>query len=175
MGTSWIYIAIPAIVIFIAFAALLISQYIKRRIGLPAGQIVYADAEGWGKARKPLYDSALGLTGKPDYVIRKNGMLIPVEAKSTWAPLTPYDSHVLQLAAYCLLIEKQFGQRPTYGLLRYRNRTYKIQFTNELETRVVDLVHEIRDQKNCGMVNRSHNQPKRCARCGFRDICEQRL
>jgi len=175
METSWYFIAIPLALILAALTALYLIQKAKQRIGLPAGEIIYADDGRWGKSRKPLYDSALGLTGKPDYLIKKKDVLIPVEVKSTWAPSHPYDSHILQLAAYCLLTASTSDKRPPYGLLRYRNRTFKIAYTEELEEEVINLVHEIRSAKNLAVLDRSHTQANRCARCGYRSICIQRL
>ena len=64
--------------------------------------MVYTDTGAWGKVEKPLYYHALGLTGKPDYLVERDGILIPVEVKSGRTPEAPYDSHIFQLAAYCL-------------------------------------------------------------------------
>ena len=175
MKESWQFLFFPAAALLVALALLLISRAIKRSSGMPEGKIVYADPGLWGKPEKPFYDSGLGLTGKPDYLIRQGSEIIPVEVKSMWAPREPYDSHVLQLGAYCLLAERHFGKRPAHGLLRYRNRTFKIQYTPTLEEEVVDAIETIRGFKEMEEVCRSHDQPNRCARCGFRDRCDQRL
>lgn len=147
----------------------------RRQMGLPEGRLVYADPGLWGKPEKPFYDAGLGLTGKPDYVVQQKGILLPVEVKSAWAPPTPYDSHILQLGAYCLLIEKSSGKRPPYGILKYRNRTFAIDFTPTLRAEVLAVIQDIRKQKNRAETPRSHDEPRRCARCGFRDTCTQRL
>lgn len=167
---------IAALIALIGAVLLMItSLIIRRRTGVPEGKIVYADPGLWGKAEKPLYDSALGLTGKPDYLVKKNDHFIPVEIKSIWAPPLPYASHRLQLGAYCLLVERALGQRPPYGLLRYRNRTFKIPFTDSFEEEVIEVLEDIRSHKDMDEVCRSHDHPNRCARCGFRDLCDQRL
>lgn len=163
------------IVLASAVILLITSLVLRRSTGVPEGKIVYADPGLWGKAEKPLYDGTLGLTGKPDYLVKKNGLTIPVEVKSMWAPPSPYDSHRLQLGAYCLLVDRSMGKRPPYGLLRYRNRTFKIPFTSSFEEEVVEILDEIRDHKDMVDVCRSHNHPNRCARCGYRDRCDQRL
>ncbi|MDP2965470.1 MAG: Dna2/Cas4 domain-containing protein [Pelolinea sp.] len=175
MNVSWQFLLIPFSALLLALALLLISRAIKRSSGMPEGKIVYADPGLWGKPEKPFYDSLLGLTGKPDYLIRRSQTTIPVEVKSMWAPREPYDSHVLQLGAYCLLADRHFGQRPDYGLLRYRNRTFKIPFTSALEEEVLETIQTIRGYKELDEVCRSHDQPNRCARCGFRERCDQRL
>lgn len=166
---------LPFIALLAAVFLLGLSFIIRRRTGVPEGKIIYADPGFWGRAEKPLYDSALGLTGKPDYLVKKKGQLIPVEVKSMWAPPAPYDSHRLQLGAYCLLVESSFGRRPAYGLLRYRNRTFRIPFTREFEQEVLEVIEDIRSHKDMDEVCRSHEQPARCARCGYRHRCSQRL
>ena len=167
------------LIVFIALAAaallLVLSLILRRRAGLPEGRIVYADPGMWGKVEKPLYDSALGLTGKPDYLVKNHNQVIPVEVKSMWAPREPYDSHRLQLGAYCLLVERSLGQRPPYGLLRYRNRTFRIPYTTSFEDEVIGILEDIRDHKDMEEVRRSHEHPNRCARCGYRNRCDQRL
>jgi len=175
MNAAWQFIILPLAALLLALVLLLISRAIKRASGMPEGKIVYADPGLWGKPEKPFYDSALGLTGKPDYLIRQAGVIVPVEVKSMWAPREPYDSHVLQLGAYCLLAERHFGQRPVYGLLRYRNRTFKISYTQALEDEVLETIQTIRGFKELEEVCRSHDQPNRCARCGFRERCDQKL
>lgn len=170
------------LVILIAFAVFLLGIYLfwlSRRkweqVGLPPGRLVYADPGLWGRPEKPFYDSGLGLTGKPDYVVNQKGQLLPVEVKSAWAPPIPYDSHILQLGAYCLLIEKVTGKRPPFGILKYRNRTFAIDFTKSLENSVLEIIEKIRKQKNRSQAFRSHDEARRCAHCGYRRVCDQRL
>lgn len=169
--------SILIVLILIAAAALLLvlSFILRRRAGLPEGRIVYADPGMWGKVEKPMYDSALGLAGKPDYLVKNHNQVIPVEVKSMWAPSEPYDSHRLQLGAYCLLVERSLGQRPPYGLLRYRNRTFRIPYTLSFEDEVIGILEDIRAHKDMEEVCRSHEHPNRCARCGYRNRCDQRL
>ena len=148
----------------------------RKRLGLPAGRVVYSDTGIRRELEKPLYDGDLGLTGRPDYLIEQNGFIVPVEVKSARAPRVPYDSHVLQLAAYCLLVERQMGQRAPYGLLRYADRTIRIDFTHDLRERLLDLLAEIRRaERRRGLPDRSHQSAARCRACGFREICDQRL
>jgi CRISPR-associated exonuclease Cas4 len=168
--------------IFFLLAALVLFWHAHRRrkaAGLPGGQVIYSDMRGWGIVEKPFYDASLGLTGKPDYLIRQGEQIIPVEVKSTRNERGPYDSHIYQLAAYCLLVHKVMGKRPAYGILRYGDlqsgTTYSIKYTPDLETSLIDLLAEMRHQEHRKEVNRSHDSPARCARCGFRSICDQRL
>jgi CRISPR-associated exonuclease Cas4 len=147
----------------------------RRESGLPAGRVIYTDTRPWGEVEKPLYDPVTGLTGKPDYLVEEKGLWIPVEVKSSYAPAAPYQGHVYQLAAYCLLVEKVSGKRPPYGILRYRNRTYAIDYTTEMEESLRDLLDEMRLAERRGEADRSHEEPARCARCGYRSTCDQKL
>ena len=124
---------------------------------------------------QPLYDPQSGLTGKPDYLVEQDGVSIPVEVKSGWAPDAPHEGHIYQLAAYCLLVQRLKGQRPPYGLIAYRNRTFAIDYTPELEQRLLELVEGLRRHERKAEVPRSHQDPARCARCGYRSMCDQRL
>jgi CRISPR-associated exonuclease Cas4 len=168
-------LAVSLIALLGAALLLTLSMIIRRRTGVPEGRIVYTDPGLWGKTEKPIYDSAFGLTGKPDFLVKKNSQLIPVEVKSMWAPRVPYDSHRLQLGAYCLLVERSLGKRPPYGLLRYRNRTFRIPYSVDFEKEIMEVIEDIRSHKDMIEICRSHNQSKRCARCGYRNRCDQRL
>jgi len=107
------------------------SRAARRETGLPEGEVVYADTEGW-EACRPLYASRWGLAGKPDYIVRSGGNMIPVEVKPCRRAEHPYEGDVLQLAAYCLLVEETTGQRPPYGLLRYAERSFRIPYDHRL-------------------------------------------
>jgi CRISPR-associated exonuclease Cas4 len=158
-------------------ALVLIWQSNRRRasIGLPAGRVVYADTRAWGPVDQPLYDAELGLVGKPDYLVETADQIIPVEVKSGRISSAPYDSHIFQLAAYCLLTERHFGKRPTYGILHYPNRTFAIDYTPQLERALLNLIDEIHSQGRRKDIPRSHESAARCNRCGYRGICDQRL
>lgn len=173
-----LYLAILLLII----AVVLFWQASRRQkaAGLPGGRIIYTDTRAWGAVEKPFYDPSLGLTGKPDYLVEKGKVIIPVEVKSSRIPEAPYDSHIFQLAAYCLLVERVLGSRPPYGILHYagsahRIRTFAIDYTPQLEEAILDLLGEIRSQDQRKNIERSHQSPARCRRCGFQSICEQRI
>jgi CRISPR-associated exonuclease Cas4 len=147
----------------------------RRKAGLPAGRVIYADASQWQRVDRPLYDPILRLTGKPDYLIEQGGKLIPVEVKSTRVGDAPYDSHIFQLAAYCLLVARQMGQRPAQGLIHYPNQNFAIDYTPALETALLKLLDEMRARDTHKGLPRSHASPQRCARCSYRLVCDQRL
>ncbi len=163
--------------VFLILALFLFWQSSRQRraAGLPSGRIVYTDTRAWGKVEKPLYDPDLRLTGKPDYLVERNGHIIPVEVKSGRAPRAPYDSHILQLAAYCYLVEKTFGKRPPYGILHYANRDFAVDYTPALRATLLDVIAEMRRDEHRTNVDRSHEDARRCLGCGFRHHCDQAI
>ncbi len=171
---NWV-LPLAGLLFILALVVLWIASRQQKASGLPAGRVVAADMGSWKRMEKPLYDATTGLTGRPDYILEQEGVLIPVEVKSAWAPAEPHDSHIFQLAAYCLLLEKTSGKRPPYGILHYRNRTFAVDYTPTLETELREVLDEMRAQLRRGEAARSHEQPSRCKGCGFREICDQRL
>ena len=168
-----LYLALALLIFAIFFFRQSSTQ--RKEAGLPGGRIIYTDTHGWGKVESPLFYSALELTGKPDYLVEQNGMIIPVEVKSGKAPEAPYDSHIYQLAAYCLLVEKTYHKRPTYGIINYENRDFAIDYTRQLEESLTDLLVEMKRDELKKDIPRSHEQAGRCAKCGFRKHCDQSL
>jgi CRISPR-associated exonuclease Cas4 len=168
-----LYLALALLVLALLFFWQ--SNRQRKSAGLPGGYVIYTDTRGWGKVEQPLFYQPLGLTGKPDYLIQQNGQIIPVEVKSGRAPEAPYDSHIYQLASYCLLVEKTYGKRPPYGIIHYNNRDFAINYTQELEASLLDLLAEMKRDERKKEVARSHEQVSRCTRCGFRNVCDQSL
>lgn len=174
-------LGIIALLLFLIGLALLWRANKSRKAsGLPEGRLVYSDTSRWHKQEEPLYDPETGLTGRPDYLIRDGRQIIPVEVKTSRSPHAPHETHIYQLAAYCLLVKRVSGVRPSYGMLHYttpsRNgQTYKIDFTPQMEQELIRLLEEIRQQANLKEVSRSHQSAARCRGCGFRDLCDQKL
>lgn len=165
-----------ALLLFIGFVLLLWqAQRSQKAAGLPGGRIIYSDTRAWGEVAKPLYAAALGLTGKPDYLVESNGQLIPVEVKTGKTPAAPYDSHIYQIAAYCLLVEKTLGKRPPYGIIHYPEHNFAVDYSPALENALLDTLAEMRRDERKSEIPRSHENPARCAHCGFAEICEERL
>jgi len=169
--------------LLIAFLVLLLAAGLllrrasqgQRQAGLPQGRVIYADTGAWRRTERPLFSHQHRLTGKPDYLVDDGGEIIPVEVKSGVAPPQPYPSHVLQLAAYGLLVEEAFGMRPSYGIVRYRDRTFAVDLTPGLADRLFSTLGEMRQQAKVGDVPRSHDNPAQCAACGYRPFCDQSL
>jgi CRISPR-associated exonuclease Cas4 len=115
------------------------------------------------------------LVGKPDYVVDTARGLIPVEVKSSAAPPVPYLGHLLQLAAYCLLVDETYGMRPPFGILQYKDKAFAIDYSDSLEEDLLDLLAEMRESQFEGELDRDHNDWQRCDRCSQRRHCQQRI
>jgi CRISPR-associated exonuclease Cas4 len=167
---------LAALILILALFLLWRAGRQQKQLGLPAGRVIYTDTRAWGAPlEQALYDAELGLTGKPDYLVDQGGKIIPVEVKSSRVDEAPYDAHIYQLAAYCLLAARSLGKRPPYGILHYPNRTFAIDFTPQLEQALVNLLTEMRENDRRKEIHRSHEIGSRCRGCGYREICDQRL
>jgi CRISPR-associated exonuclease Cas4 len=168
-------VALILLLLLVGAVLLWLARRLRARSGLPAGRVVAADVGPWRRLDRPLFSRRHGLTGRPDYVVADGADLIPVEVKSARAPARPYASHVLQLAAYCLLVAETSGRRPPYGILRYADRTFPIPYTRELEEQLLEVLEAMREDLAAGDAPRRHQDPRRCAACGYREVCEEAL
>jgi len=161
----------------LAVALLLLSLRERKKSRLPDAQVVYADTDLWQRVPQTLVDHQLGLVGKPDYVMKtRKGSLIPVEVKTGSTPDSPYDSHLLQLMAYGLLIQSNYAQTPEYGLLHYPEKDFRVDFSPELERRLMETLEGIRQIERVNEAPaRSHASSARCRSCGYRGICDQKI
>lgn len=169
--SSWFTFFLFVLAVMVWFAA----RKLQASSGLPAGRVVYSDTSQWYEA-EPLFHPQLRLTGKPDYLVEEaNGELIPVELKSGRAPTAPHEGHVMQLAAYCALVEEVYGLRPGYGIIQYRDKAFAVDYTPELENELYSLLVDMRIDLHERDLPRSHNEPGRCSACGLRNVCNQKL
>ena len=143
--------------------------------GLPQGRVIYADTGGWNRLDQPLFSHEFLITGKPDYLVADDDDVIPVEVKSGRAPARPYPSHIPQLAAYCLLVEECYGRQPSYGIIKYDDCTFEVDYTPELEDELLTTLDDMRADLADGDAPRSHDEVRRCRACGHREQCDQRL
>ena len=137
--------------------------------------MIYADTGGWQPTERSLFSREFSLAGRPDYLVRDGSDLVPVELKSGRAPVQPYPAHVLQLAAYCLLVEECYGQSAPYGIIKYADRAFEVDYTPELEDELLATLDDMRADLAAGDAPRSHDDPYRCGACGHREQCEERL
>ena len=166
---------------YVLLAALVIGAVLvwfggrrQRQAGLPLGRVIAMDTLRLSEVDQPLYDPVLDLTGRPDYLVRTGRQVIPVEVKSGRAHAGPLPGHVLQLAAYCRLVHAQTSRRPPYGVLRYADRSFAVDYTEALEAELRSTLEAMRSFGGQAPP-RSHESAGRCRACGVRHACDQRL
>ena len=140
-------------------------------LGLPPGELVYEDADGEGEA---LMSTEFPLTGKPDYVVRdSDGRLIPLELKlNVQNVTTPYSNHVVQVAAYCLILEDYSERPPTHGILRYADRDFVVDYTPSLRKKVIRLLGEMERCTEAQPPPLLRQRANKCRACSFQPICQ---
>ncbi len=163
------------ILLIVAVLLLVAALRLRRASGLPWARIRMADTGSWRAADQPLMSYRYGLVGKPDYLLETRAGLIPVELKPSRRAKTPYAGDLMQLAAYCLLVEDATQQAPPYGLLRYATHTFRMPYTAAVRADLLALLDELRQDRDADEVARSHQQAARCRGCGFYTQCEDRL
>jgi CRISPR-associated exonuclease Cas4 len=166
MVTSLVLLVAAAVLAYVCLGV--IQRGRRRSIGLSGSTVLFADDSRVGSPT--LRSERLRLVGRPDQLVRISGQLIPVEQKPRAKRV--HDSHVLQVAAECLLVSEAYGVRPPYGLLVLANgRQHRVPFTRELEQRLLQMLARMNR-----LVATNHEPgPRwmggRCRACGFFDTC----
>ena len=124
-----------------------------------------------------LRSSKLKLSGKPDFIlVTKFGEYIPVEIK--WAEEEfrgeARRDHKLQIGAYALLIEENFGTTVKRGYVYYlrSNRIVEVKITGSLKKEVRRAIKKIYE------IIEGEEEPKvkigrdKCGNCGWRKYCK---
>lgn len=164
--------------LLLAALSLMAARGARARAGIPQGRIVYSDVGTEQQPSKALVSQRYRLAGKPDYIVSTADGDVPVECKSTRAPARgPYESHVAQAMAYCLLMEDLSGVAPPYGLIKYSDRTVRVRYTPEMKRRLLGLIEEVYEARGvaAAAVHRNHSAPARCRSCGVREACGEAL
>jgi CRISPR-associated exonuclease Cas4 len=115
-----------------------------------------------------------GLVGRPDELWKSpDGRIVPVEIKSSRGPppgRPPYLSHLLQLYAYCQIIEDQQGVAPPYGLLIYNDGTPRKVVRDELARQ--ELAHWV-TRFRAPYDGESLPSVPKCRRCPYLAVCDR--
>lgn len=121
---------------------LLIIYFIQNKnLGALRNNIIYKDSKQI--PGQVLFAKSIMLCGKPDYLIRDDNVIYPVEIKSGRTPKEPFMNHTMQLMAYCLLVEENYGIRPPGGFLKYPHKEFKIAYTDEAKNALREVVGEL--------------------------------
>lgn len=164
---------IPVVLLLLAAVLLYVGLALWGRqeraaLGLGVGAIVAADQSSLGAPT--LRSTRYGLVGRPDQLLRVGSMVIPVERKPSARKIQ--QSHLLQLAAQCLLVDESYGVRPSYGLLVLAGgRQVQVEYTRALERRVLETMEQMRGLLRAGTDPGPRWVAPKCRPCGFRARC----
>ena len=167
-------VAVGVLLVALALLVLGASRRMRVESGLPSGRVLGSDV-GTSKKGKPLYSARYGLSGTPDYLVETEDGVVPVEVKPSRTEKEPRESHLLQVLAYCLLVEETTGKRPPYGLLRYSSDTFKVNYDRETRAQLLSVIEEMRGAAIQREVHRSHEVPGKCWGCVYKSVCEESL
>jgi CRISPR-associated exonuclease Cas4 len=163
-----IALIIGAVILFVSAIKIRFSVREKKKsYGIPDGLILYSDLN---VPAAPFFSKRSRLTGKPDYIVRRESHIIPVEVKSGRGP-HPHHSQMLQLAAYCQILEDTSGVFVPEGILVYNNVPYTIPFDPKLRFELESVMKTMRASLRSGSVQRNHQEPGRCHHCSMRRYC----
>jgi len=140
----------------------------RSRLGLTTGDIIAADDSAW--VSPTLRSKRHGLVGRPDHLLRFGGQLIPVEQKPRSKHVQP--SHVMQVAAQCLLVEEVYGVRPEYGVLVLAGGVQeRLPYTPEIERRLRQIMTRMRTLLDDDVEPGPLWSSAKCRACGFVGTC----
>ena len=163
---GWIAVA-AFLALLLGLWLLLVGRGMRRRRGLGGGKTVSLD-------RVTLTSRRLGLTGRPDRLIKADGSIIVEEWKSA-RTLRPW--HRAQMGVYFLLVEEELRIRPSHGFIVLGDgKRHRIDNTDDLRAWVLDLAGRIRAAR--AVVNQPipvNPVPGQCRPCGMRGHCEQAI
>jgi CRISPR-associated protein Cas4 len=117
-----------------------------------------------------LVDYGLGLSGRVDKIELTAEGVIPIEIKTgkLESGRGAYDSDILQLTAYAIMLENKFGKPIKFGKLVYKNKKFDIDITEENKQKVVELIDKI---KNMVFIPQMLSNFAKCKNCGLREEC----
>lgn len=158
---------------------IILSKITKRKIkklkdkhNIPTGNITYQDLS---QPAIPFFSKRYRITGKPDYIIKNNNYYIPIELK-TGICREPQKNHILQLAAYCHLLEENYERFCPYGIIAYSDKSkFKIQFDPKIRFELESVVKDMRQIMKTGKISRNHNDSYRCKKCSMQQFCDFKL
>jgi CRISPR-associated exonuclease Cas4 len=165
-----------AMTVVLALAAIalvlgVVSVLLLRRFGV-RGRVVASDSVA-SRPSRVLRSAHHGIVGKPDYLIEERGHIAPVELKPSRQSSAPWLRDVVQLAAYCLLLEETEPRFAGYGYLRYAHRTFRIDFTDRVRGELLRTIADMRADLTADDVSPNHHDPRRCVRCMLVRACGQ--
>ena len=146
---------------------------VKEKYKIQDGKITYSDLN---IPEKPFFSPRYRITGKPDYIVKKNNHYIPVEVKTGYH-YKPQKNHTFQLATYCQLLEDTYRGLVPYGMLIYSDTSqqYMIPFDPKLRFELESTIKRMRRELKTGKIIRNHQESYRCKSCSMKPYCKMKI
>ena len=111
--------------------------------------------------------------GKPDYILQlPDGRPVPIALKLNIQDATaPSSNHMLQIAAYCLILEDYFELPPTHGILRYADHEFSVEYTPALRKKVIRFLTEMAHCDAQHPPPLARQRAAKCRTCAFQPTC----
>jgi CRISPR-associated exonuclease Cas4 len=168
-----------ATLIVLALVLFLLGARSRRKTGIPSGEVFYQDLAGQPFEGTTLRSPRLGISGKPDCLIRTGDGVIPMELKHPSRPPARggvYPNHKIQSLAYCALVEDQLKAKVPYGLVVYAGQQVRRVEFNEVNRQwLLETIAQVEKARLESKANRNHEHKGRCVGCGVRSQCDQPL
>jgi len=139
---------------------------------IPTDTAVSIEGSSTLPAREYISES-LGLAGKPDALIREDGVVLPIEVKPLAKKLR--DRYVAQLLVYMRLVEEFEGQRPSHGYLFLgpKCRRVRVENTQARQDWLEGMLKDMREVLD-GAPAKPTPHPVKCSKCDVRHRCSFR-
>jgi CRISPR-associated exonuclease Cas4 len=123
-----------------------------------------------------LFSKKFNISGKPDYIIKKDKTYIPIEIK-TGNHKFPKNNHISQLAVYCHLIEEKYSTFVPYGILIYKDtgQQFRIPYNPKTRFDLEKSIIQMRNILHSKKIFRQQNDYHRCYYCSMRKFCDQKI
>jgi len=166
-------LALALLFILISIKLKMDVNRLKIKHKIQTGKITYSDLI---TPARLLYSKRNRISGKPDYIVKKDGLYYPVEIK-TGNHYEPKKNHIFQLAAYCKILEENYGSFIQYGMLIYcdTSKQFQIPFNPKLRFELESILKEMRATLKTGKIKRNHNYSQRCRNCSMRKYCDKKV
>lgn len=121
-----------------------------------------------------LESQELGIRGKIDKIEFHEDRIVPVELKTGQSSRTgPWNDHIIQVAAYCMLLEKEHNQKVSHGLIIYYNPriVHNVSINPFMVDEVLSLIGEVNSMLKQDSPPPLAENPNKCSICGLKDTC----
>ena len=133
------------------------------------GQQLWESLEPKYKSELKVLSEKLGLAGRIDRLEVWKDKVIPYEIKDRIFS-QPYESEMVQIAAYAMMLEEAFSRVIDEGIIQYRNKNLNVSIDEKLRGKVRLLVDELRELQNnpCPPICENF---KKCESCMIKEQC----